>query len=276
MKFCLPALLAVAAAGAASAQQHQNAYLYSHYDTPATEVYSLDQYLRVDQKAEASFWPVVWKWEGQSFGGYFGLQTNGSGPSGEPLGDTLIFSLWDANAVDPSPGSLGGTFGGEGTGYTLRSAYPIRPYRFYRLRIWRLSSEAEGNWWGAWTLDTDTNVETYLGRIRSAPEHATLDGQSVENFSEYFGLAKPTCDDVPVSVVRWGLPFVRSPHGDVLGSFTDSVRGSCTGGGAVFQDFPPPWNLRTHLPGRFGLDLPRTATSYRPDENVLVTLGGPI
>lgn len=275
MKSLLLAALLTGLAGTLSAQQHQNAYLYTHYDTPVTGVYSLDQYVRVDERAPASFWPVLWQWEGTGVGGYFGLQTNGSGPQGQPLGDTVLFSLWDANAVNPAAGSLGGTFGGEGTGYTVRRAFSIKSDRFYRLRIWRLSSETEGHWWGAWILDTRSGQETYLGSIRSNPEHGTIRGQSVENFSEYFGQAQPTCGDVPRSTVTWSLPLVRSGGPDVVGGFDGSVRGSCTGGASLFQAFPAPTAnpLRSFL-GRSALGI-RRGDETLPDVHVVVTLGGP-
>lgn len=276
----LPALalvLAGALGARPAAQQHQNAYLYTHFDTPVTGVYSVDQSLRVEDKAPASFWPLLWRWEEAGVGGYLGLQTNGSGPQGQQLGETALFSLWDANAVEPAAGSLGGTFGGEGTGFTIRRAFPFRTHTFYRLRVWRLSVEAEGCWWGAWILDTTTGRETYLGRIRSRPEHATIDGQSVETFSEYFGAPQPTCDDVPLSVVRWSLPLVRSGGPDVVGAFAGSVRGSCTGGSAVFHAFPPPEPAgpAARFVGLAGPWLLATRRSALPDVHVVVTLGGP-
>jgi hypothetical protein len=275
-RFLLSGALAVALASFSAAQQHQNAYIYTHYNTPVTGVYSFDQYLRVEEKANASFWPALWKWDGVAFGGYFGLQTNGSGPQGQPLGDTVLFSCWDANAADPAPGSLAGTFGGEGTGYTVRRSFPIRTDRFYRLRIWRLSTEAAGHWWGAWIMDTKNGHETFLGSIRTDPAHATINGQSLENFSEYFGQAQPTCDDVPVSTVRWSLPLARSGGPDVVGPFSDFVRGSCTGGVSLFNAFPapaPPIPMSTFLGS--AIRGVRPGAVYLPDVHVVVTLGGP-
>lgn len=268
----LVALTALLLATPGAAQQHQNAFLYTHYDTPAADAYSVDQHVRVNQEAQASFWPLVWKWTGQPFGGYLGLQTDGAGPGGEQLGDTAVFSLWNANAVDPASGSLGGTFGGEGTGYTLRRAFPFQHDRYYRLRVWRLSSEAEGHWWGAWILDTESGVETYLGRIRTNPTESSIDGQSIENFSEYFGPAMPTCGDVPVSVVYWSLPLARTPGGDVVGSFSGSARGSCTGGSSIYY---PPFGRPLRWRGSGTAPAPLLPQlEGQPPEHVVVTLGG--
>ena len=267
------ALATLALTTGAWSQQHQNAYLYTHYNTPQQDVHSIEQHLLVEDRAPHSFWPVVWKWEGVPFGGYFGLQTNGLGPQGQQLGDTAIFSLWDANAVAPAGSSLGGTFGGEGTGYTLRLHYPFRNDRFYRLRVGRLFTDAQGHWWGAWILDTKTGVDTYLGSIRSALAQEEINGQSVENFSEYWGPIQPTCNDVPLSVVRWSMPVVTAGALEIEGTWSGSVRGSCTGGSSIFVDGPPPWRPATTFGGRGIFGITKRPT-YRPATHVIVTLGG--
>ena len=274
LRTALSALAAVSALGLpALSQQHQNAYLYTHFDLPVSDAYNVDQDLTVGESAGASFWALVWKWSGENFGGYIGLQPTGNGPNGQQLGRMAIFSLWNANAVEAHGAALGGTFGGEGTGYTLRLHYPFEPRHTYRLRMWREEITPEGVWWGAWILDRQTGIETYLGRIRSDSAHETLNGQSVENFSEYYGPQMPTCDDVPRTRVYWSLPQVRGlgSADPVRGTYTNYFRGPCTNGEArlirrrsaasspsmgatwsqdAFEHLPRAWNVQVVMGGQ--------------------------
>ena len=103
-------------------------------------VANVDQQMMVEQQAPATYWAMLWNWQGASYGRYLGLQTNGNRLDGT-TGDTALFSLWDANAAS---GPNCGNFGGEGSGYSCRLAYPIATNRYYRYRIWRGSADAGG------------------------------------------------------------------------------------------------------------------------------------
>lgn len=208
--------------------QHQNANLYAFWTMSAGGAFAqnVDQKITIDQKAVATFFAMLWNWEGQNFGGYAGLQTNGVRFDGS-RGDTAIFSLWNA-VTSRGPGC--GTFGGEGTGHSCRLAYPLVAGRTYRLRVWKLESDPWGQWWGAWVLDESTGIERHIGDIMGPWGSGAIMPPS--NFSEYFG-GDVGCDHVPLSIVRW-----HPPRGDqqapgayrATGTYNAGTRGACVGG----------------------------------------------
>lgn len=223
----------VADATPASAAQHQHAHLYAYWRSSGATAgfWNIDQRVRVTQKAPTTFWALHWTWKGATSGGYMGLQTDGHRFDGTK-GEMAIFSLWDATAAS---GPSCGTFGGEGTGMSCRLAYPFRTDRSYRLRLWRLSNDGNGQWWGAWIRDMSTGTESHIGNLRVATGR-TLTAMPM-NFSEYFGTAVG-CDQVPVSIVDWRRPEMnRGASSYQYGSAYDRAhRGACTGGKAVASD----------------------------------------
>jgi hypothetical protein len=230
----LAAGAAVVAMGTpASAAQHPNGYIYVHWNWSGSSFWNVDQDVVIRQKATASFWPMLWTWTGATYGGYLGVQTNGGRGDGT-TGDTAVFSLWNATAAS---GPLCTAFGGEGSGYSCRAAYPIVAGRMYRYRLWRMETDAAGQWWGGWVKDQATGIETYLGKIRVARSLTSATG--VQNFSEYFGQQTP-CTSVPQSVADFTQPAAnqQSPgvyqYGSTYRSFT---KGSCTDGGVTVADY---------------------------------------
>jgi len=202
----------LATASPAHAAQHQNAYLYSNWNFSGSTVgyWNVDQLMRVEQKASATYWAKLWTFRGASYGGYMGLQTDGSRGDGT-TGETAIFSLWNANAAS---GPRCFTFGGEGVGYSCRLAYPFSLNTYYRLRVWRLNADTGGQWWGAWIQNTATGVR---------------------NFVEYFGPAMP-CTSVPRSQAVWTQPAANSLGGGLYqygSTYASANKGSCTDGSAT-------------------------------------------
>ncbi|MCA9580288.1 MAG: DUF3472 domain-containing protein, partial [Myxococcales bacterium] len=180
--------------------QHTEANIYAHWNFGGGDgFWNVDQLVRVDQKAKETFFSQLWNWRGASYGGYVGLQTDGIRFNGT-RGDTAIFSLWNANAA---AGPSCGEFGGEGTGYSCRLAYPFVQGRFYRLRTWRGSKDGGGQWWMAYIRDESTGTETHIGSIRVAGSHRDMNPPS--NFVEYFG-TKVACGSVPTSVAIFTPP----------------------------------------------------------------------
>ncbi len=225
-----PGHVAIWATGTARGQQ-QNANLSSQWTFAGASVgyWNVDQQMRVEQRAPSTYWAMQWNWKGLSYGGYLGLQTNGNRMDGS-TGDTALFSLWNANAVS---GSNCGVFGGEGSGYSCRLAYPITTGAYYRYRLWRGTSDAAGQWWGAWIENTSTGADTYLGSIRVASGDTLA--TSVLNFVEYFGTAV-TCGTVPVSQAVWTQPAANSQGGGAYqygAQYAGMTKGSCTGGSAT-------------------------------------------
>ena len=172
----LGAVLAVTVGAVpAQAAQHRNAHMYAYWNSNgANGFWNVDQQVRVATKAHHTYWAMNWGFTATpNDGGYMGLQTNGIRFDGS-TGETAIFSLWNANAAR---GSGCGQFGGEGTGYSCRIPYAFSTQVYYRYRLWRLTPDAGGQWWGAWMQNTATGVDTYIGSIRVAAQreytHAT-------------------------------------------------------------------------------------------------------
>lgn len=219
--------------GAAPAQaaQHPNANMYAFWNFHgATGFWNVDQQVRIATKAHHTYWAMDWGFTATpNTGGYMGLQTNGLRFNGT-TGDMAIFSLWNATAAS---GSACGEFGGEGTGWSCRIPYAFSTQVYYRYRVWRLHTDARGQWWGAWVQNTATGVDTYIGSIRVAAAKTLT--TTPMNFTEYWG-EDVGCDNVPVSVAYYTQPAANSQGGNVYqhGSvFASSQRGACTGGTAA-------------------------------------------
>lgn len=204
-------LLVVATPAGHAAGQHQNgaAHLSWNFGRSPLRAWNVDQVIAVKQRATATYWSMSFTFTGTGRGGYLGLQTNGTRTSGS-VGDTAIFSLWGANGARRGACQK---FGGEGTGYSCRRAFGFATNTDYRLRVWRLESDARGQWWGAWIRSGRTGVDYHLGDIRVPANSRTI--ESVTNFSEYFG-RQVACDRVPQSQAYFTQPaanFLGSRYG---------------------------------------------------------------
>jgi len=127
-------------------------------------------------------------------GGYFGIQTNGSAPTGK----IAIFSIW--GAVDASGPEYAQPFGAEGTGYSVRITYPWVQGRTYHLRIGPIS--ADGQWWGAWIKDTVTGMENFVGQIKLSVPRLLLYNPPL-SWTEYYGPPFSTCGGYNLSDVSF-------------------------------------------------------------------------
>ena len=104
-------------------------------------------------------------------------------------------------------------------GQTCTLPVKINPEKFYRLRLWRL----EGNWWGAWLVETDRHgdlKERLIGKIR-APVATSPIPDSVTNFVEYFGQSFAACRDIPLSIIGLTPPALNyEGSGDYQGHYS--------------------------------------------------------
>jgi hypothetical protein len=216
------------AAGSAQGAQHQNAHIYSYWNWSGSGFWNVDQNLRIDRKAPATYWAEMVNFSGGG-SGYLGLQTNGTRFDGSN-GDTAIFSIWNASG---SRGPSCGRFAGEGTGLSCRIPYSPAEGNMYRLRIWRLEADSVGQWWGAWVKSQASGIERYIGSIR-APLGVTSIRDTM-NFVEYFGSQVP-CNRVPISRVLWTQPAANSGSGGSYqygSSYRSAYFGPCTTGSAA-------------------------------------------
>ncbi|HCT78844.1 MAG TPA: hypothetical protein DGT23_20245 [Micromonosporaceae bacterium] len=179
---------------------------YSNWNWPATSTgfYNFDQRLTILNYTAGSnyFWAHQFGFVGGE-NGYLGLQV-GSYPNRTKI---ALFSIWGANAAS---GPNCGPFTEGANGYTCR----IDPYnwvtgRAYRLRVWVLSTEAAGEWWGAWVQDTVTGTDTYVGKIRVPAAWGRLKSWSV-SWTEYFGPSRNTCSEFPWAYAAFTFPTANA------------------------------------------------------------------
>jgi len=133
-------------------------------------------------------------------GGYIGLQTVGSQKK-------AIFSIWDAIRGEP-----GNPFTGEGEGWQILIDYDWKLDNKYRLRIWELGVEENGDeWWQGAVYDYATSTETIVGKILVPASWEWLSSWSV-TWIEYAGYQ--SCD-VPYTRAVFSGHYAR--HAEVDG-----------------------------------------------------------
>jgi hypothetical protein len=210
------AALSVLALGAhpsptlAQQQQYANAYAHWNFGADIVDITNVDQTIWIAKPAPASQWVMLWKWTADpAHGGYFGFNTDAAGNA------QALFSLWNADAAT---GDHCKEFGGEGEGWSCRMPLSLRADIAYRLRLDRTRIEPEGVWWGGWITEVtaaETPKEFYLGEIRVKPEMHSIRGNTIENFSEYYGDVVAECKAVPFSLFAVAPPAGnRAPDGD--------------------------------------------------------------
>lgn len=168
------------------------------WSDPPDGFYNFDYHI-VPEKVTANA-PFYWSHQ-FSFkngrGGYFGMQSAGHRQDGS-VGKLAIFSIWGASRA--SGPSCQAAYG-EGATKSCSIPYEWVEGHDYRLRIWAISRDANGDWWGVWVKDTTTNVETFVGQIQVPLGWRGLSGQSL-SWTEFFGSTN-SCDRLPYSRVRF-------------------------------------------------------------------------
>ena len=200
------------------AAQHVNANVHQWWNVPAS-AYSIDQEITVVETTDACFFALVVFYQNVTTGAYMGLQQLGDG---SPL---ARFSVWDSTAATPGTGASCRDFGGEGIGKTCELPFAFQLNHPYKFRMWRLTNDGQGNWWGAWIIDQVTGKETKIGEIR-APV-AAGDISAADSFDEYWGDAVP-CDLVPPSSAIVSPPTLNAGNANTTASSTSI--GDCSSG----------------------------------------------
>ena len=235
----LTALLLVGSYGIAvpdaAAEQHRDANYNFWWSFPDArgDIWNIDQAIWIAQKADHTYWALTWKYVGTADGGYMGLQTDALRPDGS-VGEQALFALWNANAAR---GDYCRPFGGEGIGYNCRLPLAFATEQVFRLRVWKLETDAGGQWWGGWISDGVT--DRHIGDIRVPNDGNHRFIESANNFSEYFG-EKVACDQVPQSIGQFTQPAANSRGGgtyDYSSTMVHSSKGACTGGRLTARDY---------------------------------------
>jgi len=213
---------------AAQQQQYSNAYAYWLFGENSDDVENIDQKIQVVKPAPATQWVIMWNWVADpAHGGYLGFNTNDQGKG------QALFSLWNA---DRANGANCQKFGGEGEGLSCRMPFDVNPETVYQLRLVRTKVEAQGVWWSAWIIenaDADSPTEHFLGEIRVQPQMNLIRGNSIMNFSEYFGLVVEKCRMVPLSILALAPPAANKEKGSENYAYN-----STRNGGSNPQDNP--------------------------------------
>jgi hypothetical protein len=129
-------------------------------------------------------------------GGYLGLQTEGSAPTGK----IAIFSIWGATSSSGpgynSSGNEGGVF------YTSRITYPWVVNNTYDLNISLSSQSAGSNTWTGTITDTTTHTSSLIGNIVVPSTRGNLYDIS-NTFHERYSGPTASCSDMQESEVEF-------------------------------------------------------------------------
>ncbi len=199
---------------AAQQQQYANAYVYWEFGEKSNDVTDVDQNIWIAKTATGSQWVMTWAWTADpAHGGYLGFNTSDEG-NGQAL-----FSLWNA---DKAVGKSCAKFGGEGEGWSCRMPFEVKENVAYRLHLARIRTEKDGVWWAASLIEnpaSDSPAEHKLGEIRVNAKMNAIRGNSINNFSEFFGGVKAKCSQVPLSIFATAPPLANR-SGDDLYKYT--------------------------------------------------------
>ena len=204
--FCLTSLMMSICINTSTNAQQQlwaSQYVKWKFDS-SLDVWNIDQLVKIPVTSNKGFWPLQWSWRGANgAGGYMGLQ-QGNNSSAQQV----RFSLW--NAVE-AKGDNCIKFDGEGVGYTCVLPITINHTEFYKLRLWRLESDKDGQWWGAWITEykNDQKIDHAIGQIKVPLSYKVVNPDSITNFVEYYGERLSQCDQVPFSKAGFTPPAVN-------------------------------------------------------------------
>jgi hypothetical protein len=200
-----------------SKAQAQNANVHQWWNTSAL-AWNVDQKVWSEGMSDGTYFSTYITFANVDYGAYMGYQQLGGGVR------QVIFSVWNATASQAGAGANCQTFGGEGTGGQCILPFEFQNGRWYTSRMWRLSRDSSGTWWGAWILD-DAGGQTYIGSHLAPPEAGDIN--AVDSFDEYFGEAAP-CNAIPWSSATFLKPFINDRASQA--GFGPTSIGNCSGG----------------------------------------------
>jgi hypothetical protein len=200
----------------AQQQQYANAYTYWDFGQASDDVQNIDQKIWLAQPALSSQWVMTWAWVADpAHGGYLGFNTDENGKA------QALFSLWNATAAT---GGSCKEFGGEGSGWSCRMPFEVRSDVYYQLHLSRGTADADGVWWSASIFENPGSADAKeypLGQIKVKNEMNVIRGNSVNNFSEYYGQTQDKCGSVPFSIFAVATP---SANKDASGNYAHNSK----------------------------------------------------
>lgn len=138
-------------------------------------------------------------------GGFVGLQSQGDRRADGSIGKVAVFSLWKTTV---SQGPSCGAFEDELNGQSCVIAYDWVVNRQYKMKLAKMSADANGIWWGAWVIDPVTKQETFIGKIQAPTEWKGLSFLSIMH-SENFRPTVTDCKLLVRSSVRFSKPVAN-------------------------------------------------------------------
>lgn len=194
----------------AQQQQYANAYAFWDFGQDADDIQNVDQKIWIAKPALSSQWVMTWAWVADpAHGGYLGFNTDDNGKA------QALFSLWNATAAT---GDNCKEFGGEGSGWSCRMPVELRSDVFYTLRLSRTRTDNDGVWWSASIVENTgagAPKEYFLGEIKVKSEMNFIRGNSINNFSEYYGQTQEKCGTVPFSIFGVTPPAANKDNNGV-------------------------------------------------------------
>lgn len=158
------------------------------------------------------FWSHQFQFvNGHGYGGYMGLQSNGSRVNGT-VGKTAVFSVFNsgiAATVGFCEVRQAGFDGYDIAGSSCRTAYEWVIGHKYRMQTEIAQKEPDGTWWNGWITDETTHIKTFLGSIKVPPAWHGMGAWSVM-WTEYFGDKPDTCDALAYSRVHFYPPTANN------------------------------------------------------------------
>ena len=206
-------------------------------------------------------------------GVYAGIQTNGNLGDGIEVGNTFIFSIWDATDAFPEGNAVATTFSNEGSGYSLRRTYNWRTDRTYRITIKRESfnDSTQVGRWSATILNTYNGISRKIGEIEGPAGAKTLRTGAV--FHERYGGPAVSCSGGTNNLEPAGAVFsnlISNTGGSFAGSATPNnvfANQGCID--SIFYDVESS-SLRTGFgvtEASFGASDNRPSTTTQPEQS---------
>lgn len=155
---------------------------------------SLDLTIEAAPTTQGRFWAFQFGFSGGN-GGYFGLQTLGTGLPGK----CVVFSIADAIS-GTGTGIVTNEFDGA-PGVSTRKTYEWVIGRTYRFAMTRGTDDGTGRLWSVDVTDLTTSTTTAVATIKVPLAWGALTNAPIL-WSEHYTSA-PTCGDIGYSAIRW-------------------------------------------------------------------------